>query len=75
MVTKPMTYGIASYPRADYILAWSKDVDVRTEVREGSLCISNCTGPDSVGGGSTRRGSVCGVGITITTGNLENLNY
>ena len=24
MVTKPMTYGITSYPRADDILAWRK---------------------------------------------------
>jgi len=73
MMTKPITYGITSYPRADYILAWSKDVDDRTEVREGSACVCDCTGSDGVSGGSTRRGGVCGVGIIVTSSNLKNL--
>ena len=73
MVTKPMAYGITSYPRADDILAWSKDVDDRTEVREGSECVSNCTGSNGVGGGNTRWGAICGIGIIVTSSNLENL--
>ena len=73
MVTKPITYGITSYPRADDILAWSKGVDDRTEIGEGSACISNCTGSDGVGGGNMCWGVVCGVGIIVTSSNLEKL--
>ena len=72
MVTKCMTYGITSYPRADYILAWSKNVHDRTEVREGSACVSDCTGSDGVSRGSTSWGGVCGVGIIVTSSNLKN---
>jgi hypothetical protein len=73
MVTKPMTYGITSYTRADDILAWSKDIDDRTEFREGSACVSNCTSFNGVGGGNKRWGVVCGVGIIVPSSNLENL--
>ena len=65
MVKKPMTYVITSYPRADDILARSKDVDNRTEVREGSACVSDCTGSDGVGGGNTRWGFVCGFALSL----------
>jgi len=73
MVAKVMTYGVTSDPRTDYILARSKDVNDRTEVREGGARIGNCTCSDSVGRGSTSGRGACSVGIAVTRGNLGNL--
>jgi hypothetical protein len=72
MATKCMAYGVTSNPSADYILAWSKDVDDSTKVREGGACVSDCTRSDGVGRGSSRGRGVCGISITVTGSNLEN---
>jgi len=73
MVTKPMTYGVTSDPAANYIQTWSKDVDDRTEVREGGACISDCTGSDGDGRVNTSGRSVRSVRIRVTSSDLVNL--
>ena len=72
MVGAPRTYGVAaSNPCADDVLSRSEDVDDRSVVGEGCALVEDVAGTDGDDSGLTSRRGVCGVGVGVSSSDLE----